>query len=151
MYYYTSHRRPPDMNKIIRFGVSIDEKLLTRFDSLISDKGYVNRSEAIRDLIRDMLVTEEISDPDSEVMGTLLMIYSHDARELSDTLNDIQHNNFQNIVSTLHVHIDEHNCLEVLIIKGSAGEVQSIADRLLSTKNVKHGKLTLTSTGKHLP
>lgn len=139
------------MNKVIRFGVSIDEKLLIRFDTLISDKGYVNRSEAIRDLIRDMLVTEEISDPDSEVMGTLLMIYSHDARELSDTLNEIQHNNFKNIVSTLHVHIDEHNCLEVLIIKGRAREVQGIADRLISTKNVKHGKLTLTSTGKHLP
>ncbi len=139
------------MNKVTRFGVSIDDKLLNRFDSLISEKGYVNRSEAIRDLIRDMLVTEEISDLKTEVMGTLIMIYSHDAREISDTLNELQHNYYKNIVSTLHVHIDEHNCIEILLIKGKAKTVQSIADQLLATKNVKHGKLTLTPTGVDLP
>ena len=139
------------MNKVTRFGVSIDDKLLNRFDSLISEKGYVNRSEAIRDLIRDMLVTEEISDLKTEVMGTLIMIYSHDTREISDTLNELQHNYYKNIVSTLHVHIDEHNCIEILLIKGKAKTVQSIADQLLATKNVKHGKLTLTPTGVDLP
>lgn len=139
------------MNNVVRFGVSIDEKLLGRFDSLISEKGYVNRSEAIRDLIRDMLVAEEISDPEAEVMGTLLMIYNHEVKEISDTLNEIQHSYYKNIVSTLHVHIDEHNCLEVLLIRGMAKTVHIIADHLLSTKNVKHGKLTITSTGKHLP
>lgn len=139
------------MNKIIRFGVSIEEKLLSRFDSLISEKGYVNRSEAIRDLIRDKLITEEISDQKADVMGTLIMIYSHDSSEISDTLNDLQHRYYKNIISTLHVHIDEHNCIEILLLKGKARIVQSISDLLLSTKNVKHGKLILTPTGKHLP
>jgi CopG family transcriptional regulator, nickel-responsive regulator len=139
------------MNKIIRFGVSIDEKLLKRFDGVIEIKGYVNRSEAIRDLIRDMLVKGDISDPGAEVIGTLTLIYSHDVREISERLNEIQHSNYQNIISTVHVHLDEHNCLEVLILKGISETVQEIADRLLSIKNVRHGKLTMTSTGKHLP
>jgi len=139
------------MNNVIRFGVSIDEKLLDRFDSLIAGKGYVNRSEAIRDMIRDKLITEEIADEKAEVIGTLIMIYSHDVREISDTLNEIQHQYFKHIVSTLHVHIDEHNCIEILVIKGKAKTVQSIADILLSTKNVKHGKLILTPIGKNLP
>jgi len=141
----------PMINNVIRFGVSIDEKLLKNFDSLITEKGYVNRSEAIRDLIRDMLVQEEISDPETEIVGTLVLIYSHDVRELSDRLNEIQHNYFENIVSTLHVHLDEHNCLEVLLLKGKAKRVKDIADLLISLKNVRHGKLTTTTTGKHLP
>jgi CopG family nickel-responsive transcriptional regulator len=138
------------MNSIMRFGVSIDQKLLKRFDAVISGKGYVNRSEAIRDLIRDMLVSEEIANPDAESIGTLTLVYSHDVRELSDKLNDIQHNYHRIIISATHIHLDEHNCLEVLILRGRARDVQSIADRLLSVKNVRHGKLTVTSTGKHL-
>lgn len=133
------------MNNIIRFGVSIEEKLLERFDSLLSEKGYVNRSEAIRDLIRDMLVKEDISDPDAEVIGTLTLVYSHDVRELSDKLNDLQHENYKNIVSTVHVHVDEHNCLEVLILRGTSQQVKKIADNLLAVKNVRHGKLSITS------
>ena len=138
------------MSDIVRFGVSIDEKLLTWFDSIISEKGYVNRSEAIRDLIRDMMVTEEISDPDSETYGTLTMIYSHDVREISEKLNDIQHHYHETIVSTTHIHLDEHNCLEVLILRGKARDVKGIADKILSVKNVRHGKLTVTSAGKIL-
>jgi|SRR6056297_1306868 len=137
------------MQNIIRFGVSIDEKLLDRFDSIISDKGYVNRSEAIRDLIRDMLVKEETSDPEAEVIGTLTLVYSHDVHEISDKLNDVQHEHFGNIISTVHVHMDEHNCLEVLLLRGSASEVKRIADNLLAIKNVRHGKLTVTSTGHY--
>lgn len=138
------------MNNIIRFGVSIDEKLLDQFDSLITEKGYVNRSEAIRDLIRDMMVKEEVADPDAEVIGTLTLVYSHEVREISDHLNEIQHSNFHNIISAVHVHLDEHNCLEVLLLKGNAKMVKGIADRLLSIKNVRHGKLIITTTGKHL-
>ncbi|MDY6932731.1 MAG: nickel-responsive transcriptional regulator NikR [Spirochaetota bacterium] len=138
------------MNNIIRFGVSIDEKMLQHFDNLITEKGYVNRSEAIRDLIREMLIKDEISDPEKEIMGILVLIYSHEVRELSDRLNDIQHNCYQNIVSTLHVHLDKHNCLEVLLIKGKAKIVKDIADHLISVKNVRHGKLTITTTGEHL-
>lgn len=138
------------MNKIVRFGVSIDEKLLKKFDSIIEDKGYVNRSEAIRDLIRDMMVSDSISDPDADAIGTLTMIYSHDTREISDKLNDTQHHHFGSIISTTHIHLDEHNCLEVIIMKGKAKTIQSISDKLLSIKNVRHGKVTITAAGKIL-
>lgn len=134
------------MQTIVRFGVSIDEKLLQRFDSVISEKGYVNRSEAIRDLIRTMMESSEVSDPETDVIGTITLIYSHDVRELSDKLNDIQHQYFKSIISTTHIHLDEHHCLEVLIIHGKSKVVQDIADRLISIKNVKHGKLTVTAT-----
>lgn len=138
------------MNNIVRFGVSIDEKLLSRFDVMISGKGYVNRSEAIRDLIRDMIVSEDIANPESESIGTLTLVYSHDVHELSEKLNDIQHHNHQIIVSATHIHLDEHNCLEVLILRGKARDVQTIADKLLAIKNVRHGKLTVTAAGKNL-
>jgi len=139
------------MNNVIRFGVSIDDKLLKKFDSVIEEKGYVNRSEAIRDLIRDLLVREETASPETEVIGTLTLIYSHHESEISEKLNDIQHSYHGNIISTVHVHLDEHNCLEVLLLRGVAKTVQTIADHLLSVKNVRHGKLTVTSTGKNLP
>jgi CopG family transcriptional regulator, nickel-responsive regulator len=138
------------MNNIVRFGVSIDEKLLSRFDTIITGKGYVNRSEAIRDLIRDMLVSEDIANPESESIGTLTLVYSHDVHELSEKLNDIQHHYHRIIVSTTHIHLDEHNCLEVLILRGKARDVQTIADKLLAIKNVRHGKLSVTSAGKNL-
>jgi CopG family nickel-responsive transcriptional regulator len=138
------------MKNIVRFGTSMDEKLLAQFDEIISRKGYVNRSEAIRDLIRDMLISEETGDPNVEAMGTLTLVYSHDVREISEKLNDVQHRFFGNIISTVHVHLDEHNCLEVLILRGKSKTVKGIADRLLSIKNVRHGKLTITSPGRNL-
>jgi CopG family transcriptional regulator, nickel-responsive regulator len=131
---------------IVRFGVSIDEKLLAKFDTHISDKGYVNRSEAIRDLIRDMLVTHQIENPEAESFGTLTIIYNHHHGEISDRLNHVQHDYFQNIVSTTHIHLDSHSCLEVLILKGKAGQLKSLADMILSIKNVKHGKFVIAST-----
>ncbi|HOO72178.1 MAG TPA: nickel-responsive transcriptional regulator NikR [Spirochaetota bacterium] len=136
------------MNNIVRFGVSIDEKLLDKFDTLISQKGYVNRSEAIRDLIRSMIVNEDISDPEAESIGTLSLVYNHHTSELADKLNDLQHSHYKNIVSTTHVHLDEHNCLEVLILKGKSKDVKMIADKLSSIKNVKNGQLTLTKAEK---
>ncbi len=137
------------MNNILRFGVSIDEKLLDRFDNLISEKGYVNRSEAIRDLIRTMLDDDDTSDPESMAMGTLTMIYSHEVREISDKLNDIQHNFFGKVITTTHIHLDEHNCLEVLILKGKTRDLKEIANRISSIKTVKVGELVLTAIDKH--
>ncbi len=131
---------------IVRFGVSIDEKLLTKFDLHISGKGYVNRSEAIRDLIRDVLVEHRIENPETESFGTLTIIYNHHHGEISDKLNNVQHDYFKNIVSTTHIHLDSHNCLEVLILKGKAGHLKSLADMILSIKNVKHGKFVIAST-----
>jgi len=131
-----------------RFGVSIEGKLLKRFDRLIGTKGYRNRSEAIRDLIRDLLVNEQWEAGTEETAGTITLVYSHDTRELNDTLTDIQHHYHAAVVSTTHIHLDHHHCLEVLIVRGRGGEIRKIADRLIGTKGVIHGKLTLTTTGK---
>lgn len=132
------------MINLIRFGISMDENLLKKFDNIISKKGYVNRSEAIRDLIRNMMDTDEISDPDIEAVGTLSLVYNHDVRDLADKLNEIQHKYYKNIKSTTHIHLDEHNCLEILVLMGKARIINEISDRLIAIKNVKHGKLSLT-------
>lgn len=135
---------------IVRFGVSIEERLLGKFDTLITEKGYVNRSEAIRDLIRDMLVAQQIEDPEAESFGTLTMVYNHHHGDISDRLNHVQHDYFANIISTTHIHLDAHNCLEVLILRGKAGQLKAIADMILSIKNVKHGKFVIASTETNL-
>jgi len=135
---------------ITRFGISLDDALLKRFDRLISRKGYKTRSEAIRDLIRDSLVKEEWKADSAETAGTITLVYSHDTREITDTLTDLQHHYYPFIISTMHIHLDEHNCLEVIVVKGRAKDIKTIADRLIGTRGVKHGKLTVTTTGKNL-
>lgn len=137
------------MSELIRFGVSINSELLVRFDKLIESKGYVNRSEAIRDLIRDYLVEYEWEE-DLETIGSVTIVYDHHVSELSELLNSIQHEYYAMISSSMHIHIDHYNCLEVIIIKGKGSKVKDIANKLISTKGVKHGKLTMTTTGKGL-
>ena len=134
----------------VRFGVSMSPKLLERFDDSIVRKGYANRSEAIRDLIRESLVEMEWETGDEEVVGTITIIYSHTMRELADKLTDFQHQAHHTIISTLHVHLDEHNCLEVMVVRGKSNLIREISERLISTKGVKHGKLTMTSVGDKL-
>ena len=138
------------MSELSRIGVAIDSDLLAKFDELIADRGYTNRSEAFRDLIRDELVEASWQEPDSPVVGTVTLVYDHHVRMLNEKLTDLQHDHFHHILSTLHVHLDHDNCLEVLIVKGKAQEVKKIADALISTKGVKHGRLTITSTGANL-
>jgi CopG family nickel-responsive transcriptional regulator len=138
------------MSLVSRFGVSIEENLLKKFDRLISRKGYQNRSEALRDLIRESLVQEEWEAGKKETVGTIAIVYSHHTRELSRTLTDMQHRYYRSILSTLHIHLDEHNCLEVLVVKGKGEDIKKISDRLIGTKGVKHGRLSLTTTGKNL-
>jgi len=138
------------MSELTRFGVSIPDRLLMDFDRLIAQKGYQNRSEAIRDLIRDSLVKQAWREGKKEMVGTITLVYSHNTRELSRILTKMQHDYYQTILSTLHIHLDEHNCLEVLVVKGRGGEIEKIGDRLIGTKGVKHGKLSLTTTGKDL-
>lgn len=133
--------------KTTRFGVSIPEDLIERFDKLIDKKSYANRSEAIRDLIRACLVDEEWQDEDSRVVGTITIVYDHHTRDLAQGLTGAQHDHLDEIVCTSHVHLDAHNCLEVIVVRGSARSVRSIADRLISTRGVKHGKLVCTTTG----
>lgn len=135
---------------VTRFGVSIENPLLERFDKLLKQKRYANRSEAIRDLIRDSLVTDEWESSTSETVGTITIVYSHETRELTDVLTDLQHHYHDSIISTMHIHLDAHNCLEAIVVKGRAKDIKTIADRLIGTKGVKHGKLTVTTTGKSI-
>ena len=138
------------MSSIMRFGVSIDGSLIKKFDTLIGRKGYATRSEAIRDMIRDTLVEQEWEAGKQETVGTITIVYNHHTRELEHALTDMQHKSFHQIISALHVHLDAHNCLEVLVVKGKSHEIKRISDRLIGTRGVKHGKLTMTTTGKKL-
>lgn len=138
------------MAETVRFGISIDDKLLKSFDRLIAEKGYLNRSEAIRDLIRASLVELKWEKGDEETVGTVTLVYNHHVRDLSDKLTEQQHAHHDQVVSSLHVHLDAHNCLEVLVVRGKAWEVKKIADELIGVKGVKHGKLVMTTTGEEL-
>ncbi len=138
------------MSKLIRFGISMNESLLENFDRIITNKGYTNRSEAIRDLIRSQMVELEWADENQEVAGTITLVYDHHVRGLNAQLTEIQHDVHDLVLSTMHVHLDHHNCLEVLVIKGKAGDAKKVAEKLISIKGIKHGKLTITSTGKDL-
>ncbi|MHB1014502.1 MAG: nickel-responsive transcriptional regulator NikR [Desulfurivibrionaceae bacterium] len=138
------------MGKTIRFGISLDEKLLESYDQLIEAKGYMNRSEAIRDLIRSALVEEKWDAGNAEMVGTVTLVYNHHVRDLSDKLTEHQHAHHDRVISALHVHLDAHNCLEVLVVRGRAGEVKRIADELIGVKGVKHGQLVMTTTGEEL-
>jgi CopG family nickel-responsive transcriptional regulator len=137
------------MAELIRTGVSIEQDLLEKFDNLIAKRGYGNRSEALRDLIREMLVSEEVNS-NKQVVATLSMIYDHHRSDLSSKLTEAQHHHHNNVLAATHVHLDEKNCFEVVIMKGPAGDVKHMADHMLSLKGVKHGKLVMTSTGKDL-
>ncbi|MEE4312507.1 MAG: nickel-responsive transcriptional regulator NikR [candidate division KSB1 bacterium] len=134
------------MSNLTRFGVSIEESLLENFDALVSSRGYANRSEAIRDLIRDELVQQQLESSTTGSIGTITIIYDHHVKVLSDVLNSVQHQHNEQIVSTTHVHLDHHNCLEVIIVRGEAGIIKDIAHKLISLKGVKHGKLVMTTT-----
>ena len=138
------------MSGLSRIGVAIDSDLLTKFDRLITQRGYANRSEAFRDLIRDELVEKAWESPDSPVVGTVTLVYNHHVRLLNEKLTDIQHDFHRGILSTLHVHLDHDNCLEVIVVKGKSSEVRKVADALISTKGVKHGRLTLSTSGSEL-
>lgn len=138
------------MSRTVRFGVAMEKLLLDKFDQLIIKKGYQNRSEAIRDLVRNNLVEEEWKIGNKETVGTVTIVYSHHVRELTDILTELQHRYHSEIISCMHVHLDAHNCLEVMAVKGQADKIKQIADKLIATKGVKHGKLVMTTTGKEL-
>ena len=140
------------MPEVVRFGVSIDQRLLHRFDELIDQKGYVNRSEAVRDLIRNTLVEDQWrhGDSEEEIVGTVTLVYDHHTRELSHRLTEQQHHHHEEVLSSLHVHLDAHHCLEVVVLRGAAGQVKRLADELIGTKGVKHGRLVTSTTGKDL-
>src|SRR6188508_1366796 len=135
------------MKTLVRFGVSLDEHLLVDFDQLIARRKYTNRSEAIRDLIRDSLVGQEW-DENKEAVATITFVYNHHVPDLTRKLTHIQHDFQGHIMAGIHVHLDHDHCLEVLVVKGKVSEIREVADALVSVKGVKHGKLTMTTTGK---
>jgi CopG family nickel-responsive transcriptional regulator len=141
-------RRDAGTEVLERIGVAIDRSLLRRFDGLIRQRGYSNRSEAIRDLIRAELVQEVAHSPTSLVAGTVTLLYNHHVRLLPEKLTALQHDFQGTIVSTMHVHLDHRNCLEVLVLRGRSAEVRRIAGLMISTKGVKHGRLVVAAAGE---
>jgi CopG family transcriptional regulator, nickel-responsive regulator len=136
---------------LVRFGVSMDEELLARFEQLVARRGTgANRSETLRDLVRGALVESEWEESTEEIVGTITMVFSHGSSDLANKLDALQHAHHREIVSAMHVHLDAHNCLEVLVVRGSSADVRNIAETLLGTKGVKHGKLVTTTVGAHL-
>lgn len=138
------------MGQTIRFGVSLDSDLLEKFDALCDERCYQTRSEAIRDLIRNTLVQKEWEDTNKEIAGTLTLVYDHHKSDLAQRLTEMQHDAHDVILCSMHVHLDHHNCLEVLALRGPGESVRQLGQKLISTKGVKHGKLTLTTTGSDL-
>ena len=134
-------------SQLIRFGVSMEEVLLEQFDSLSRSKGYANRSEAIRDMVRDLLIDDKLQEENTVGIGTLTLVYNHHQRELEEKLTELQHHHLETIVSSVHVHLNPHLCLEVLILRGKAKDIRKVADGLIATKGVQHGKLVLTTVG----
>ena len=137
------------MKTLVRFGVSLDHHLLDDFDALIRRKKYTNRSEALRDLIRDNLVDQQWRE-DIETVGTVTFVYDHHVRDLTRKLTHLQHDFQGRIIAGMHVHLDHDHCLEVLVVKGKGSQIKKVADAMLSVKGVKHGKLAMTTTGKGL-
>jgi CopG family nickel-responsive transcriptional regulator len=133
------------MQKITRFGVSIEPALLKQFDEIIKHKGYTNRSEAIRDIIRKNLIKEKIKEPNTIIIGTLTMIYDHHIGNLTNNLLKIQHDHHDEILSTTHIHIDHDNCLEVLVLKGKAKNILKLSENIKALKGIKHGEIVLTN------
>ncbi len=139
------------MEELARFGVSIPKQLLKAFDEFIERKHYANRSEAIRDLIRQKLVEEEWRESQEEVAGVITYLYDHHKRELTDKLLDLQHDYYDKIITTQHLHVDHERCLEIILVKGKANEIKELADKIQALKGVLHLNLALTTLGKKIP
>ena len=138
------------MNELARYSVSMDARLLEQFDRLIEARGYANRSEAVRDLIRNALVEEEWASASQRVAATVTIVYHHHQSGVVERLGDIQHHHVGIVVSSTHVHLDNDNCLEVVILRGRSREVRALAEELIAIKGVIHGKVALTTEGKDL-
>ena len=136
---------------VVRFTVSVPRDLARQLDQMTHEKGYDNRSLAVADMIRDHLVEHHQKYGAGEIAGTITLVYDHHKQHVQATLTDIQHDHPELIISTVHVHLDHHNCLEVLVVRGHAGRIKQIADELIAAKGVKHGKLTVTTAGKDMP
>ncbi len=137
------------MSKLVRFGVSLEKGLLEKFDALIAERGFASRSEAFRDLIRGQLIEKEWREGD-EIAGAITLVYDHHRKDLVGRLTDLQHDYQRLIVSTQHIHLDHDHCLEIIAVRGRAGDVGRLADALRAVKGVKHGTISMNSSGKEL-
>ncbi|MGC3956490.1 MAG: nickel-responsive transcriptional regulator NikR [Verrucomicrobiota bacterium] len=136
---------------VARISVSLPQKLLSQYDEMVQEKGYDDRSPAIADMMRAQLVEHRHKTGSGEIAGTITLVYDHHTQHVQEALTEIQHDHHDVIVSTMHVHLDHHNCLEVLVVRGKAAQIKKIADELIAARGVKHGKLTVTTTGEDLP
>jgi CopG family nickel-responsive transcriptional regulator len=141
------------MTQLERIGISLDKKLLSKFDKLITKKGYASRSEAIRDLVRQQLSSEEVGNPKSQAIAAVFLVYDHHATKLTERLIRLQHSSVAgshrthavHVISSLHVHLDEHDCLEIIVLRGRVGEINNIGENILSMKGVKLGRINLVA------
>jgi CopG family nickel-responsive transcriptional regulator len=140
----------PPVSELIRLSMSLDRSLNDRLQSLVEKSGYTNRSEFIRDMIRDRLVQDEWESDQREVVGTVTLVYDHHRHRLSEKLTDIQHDHHDAVLATTHVHLTHHLCAEMIMMKGAPGEIRRLADRLHQQKGVLHASLSLSSTGDEL-
>ena len=136
------------MDKVERIGVSLEPALLAAFDVLIADKGYKNRSEALRDLIRRELDTEQLADPKTKAVGVVLMVFDHHVTNLTEKLLDLQHSHLLHTISSMHVHLDHHHCLEIIVLQGRVSEIKRVGEQMISLKGVKLGRVNLVSGQK---
>jgi CopG family nickel-responsive transcriptional regulator len=134
------------MNQVERIGVSLEKKLLSKFDALITKQGYQSRSEAIRDLIRQQLSSERLSNPRAKAVAAVFLVYDHHATMVPQKLIDLQHSHLLQAISSLHVHLDEHDCLEIIVLRGRIGQINKVAENIVSTKGVKLGRINIVST-----
>lgn len=134
------------MNQVERIGVSLDKNLLSKFDEMIYKQGYQSRSEAIRDLIRQQLSSERLSNPQARAVAAVFLVYDHHATMVPQKLIDLQHSHLLQAISSLHVHLDEHDCLEVIILRGHIGQINKVAENIVSTKGVKLGRINIVAT-----
>jgi len=137
------------MGHVERIGVSLEKKLLSRFDHLIARQGYKSRSEAIRDLVRLRLSSEQLGDPKTHAVAAVCLVYDHHATMVPQKLIDLQHSHLLQAISSLHVHLDEHDCLEVIVLRGPVGRINKVAENILSTKGVKLGRINMVATEPH--
>jgi CopG family nickel-responsive transcriptional regulator len=140
-----------DKEGVARISVSMSKALLRKLDRMVREKGYDNRSLAIGDMIADNLVEHQRELGDVEAVGTVTLVYDHHKPSVQQNLTEMQHDHLHTIISALHVHLDHHNCLEVLVVRGKASVIQAFSNRLIGAKGVKHGKLSITTTGKDIP
>jgi len=138
------------MSKTERVGVSLDKKLLSMFDELIRKQGYSNRSEAIRDLIRNRLSEEQLAEPTTQAVAGVFLVYDHHSTKLSGKLVDLQHSHLLQVIASTHVHLDHDNCLEVIILKGKVGEIEKLANNMTCLKGVKLSRMNIMTTGEQL-